>query len=197
MLDKYIESLNKLVDQKISDSTSLDVWKGSAINILTRIYGQNSSQESQINDIKYRVYPSYGGSDRNGNNWSAGGGDNISSCEQKAHSLVKSYIEELKTFGLPEQKEQAGQTHEKIQINLTQNQTQDVKINLNLIIQAFQDELSGKQLKEVQEIIADKNLEGPEKRKSIIEKIKSFGSDVMSNILANVLTNPETWKYFQ
>ena len=196
MLDKYIESLNKLLTQEIKDSTSLDVWKGSAVNILTRIYGQNSSQENQINDIKYRVYPSYGGS-RNGESWRAGGGSNIESCQQKAHSLVNSFVEELNTFGLPEPKKNTEIGHEQIHISLTQNQTQDVKINLNLIVQAFQDELSGKQLKEIQEIIGNKNIKAEEKRTSIVDKIKSFGSDVMSNVLANILTNPDTWKYFQ
>lgn len=197
MLDKYIESLYKLLTQEIKDSTSLDVWKSSAINILTRIYGSNSSQENQINEIKYRISPSFGGIGKDGLSWSKGGNDNIDSCKQKAYSLTKSFIDELITFGLPEPKNNFALGHDRIHINLTQTQTQDVKINLNLIIHSFQDELSGKQLKEIQEIITDKNIKDNDKRNSIVDKLKSFGSDVMSNVLANILTNPETWKYFQ
>ncbi len=193
MVDKYIEGLNKLLTQEINNVTDLDVWKGSAINILNRIYGSNSPQEEQIKNIKYSVGVSYGGV-RDGQHWSASGENNIVACREKAYSLTKNYIDELNLFGLPQPKKE--KENEKILINLTQNQTQDIKINFNLVIQAFQNELNGKQLKEIQEIIADSKKNSEEKRSSIINKIKSFGSDVMSNILANMLTNPEIWNQF-
>ena len=76
-----------------------------------------------------------------------------------------------------------------IHINIT-NQNQETNININLIIKAFQDELNGKQQNEIQSIIDDKELEPEKKKSKIIETLKKFGSDVASNILANILTNP-------
>lgn len=34
-------------------------------------------------------------------------------------------------------------------------------------------------------------------RERIIDKLKSFGSDVLSNIVANVITNPSIWAQFK
>ena len=51
-------------------------------------------------------------------------------------------------------------------------------------------------MKELKEVL-DENKEDAEKaRKGIIEKLKSFGSDVASNIVANILTNPVIWNSF-
>ena len=77
-----------------------------------------------------------------------------------------------------------------ININLTQNQNQTV--NINLLISALEDELTVSQLREVNDLM---KIDEPksEKKRKIIDKIKSFGSDVASNILANILTNPNIW----
>ena len=77
-----------------------------------------------------------------------------------------------------------------LHINITQSQNQQTTISINLIIEAFQDELNGNQRKEIQTIIDDKELEPEKKKSKIIETLKKFGSDVASNILANILTNP-------
>lgn len=75
-----------------------------------------------------------------------------------------------------------------IHINNTQNNTQQVTVNL--FLEAIKDELKGKDLKEVKEILKDIEAE-PEKTKTkLIQKIKGFGGDVLSNIIANILTNP-------
>ncbi|WP_172914843.1 hypothetical protein [Capnocytophaga canis] len=77
-------------------------------------------------------------------------------------------------------------------IYITNNQTQNnsQEINLNIFNEAIKDEITGKQLKELKEILAGFK-EDPEKTKStLLEKIKGFGSDVLSNIVANILTNP-------
>lgn len=75
-------------------------------------------------------------------------------------------------------------------INITNNQTVSQQLTLNLFLDAVKDELTGKDIKALKEIM--KNYESePEKTKSkLIEKIKGFGGDVLSNIVANILTNP-------
>lgn len=52
--------------------------------------------------------------------------------------------------------------------------------------------MKGGQVKELKAIL-DGDEEPEKKKKSFFEKIKSFGSDVSSNILANVLTNPDVY----
>lgn len=78
----------------------------------------------------------------------------------------------------------------------SQSQNQEQLIAINLFLEAIKDDLTGKQVKELKEVL-DENKEDAEKaRKGIIEKLKSFGSDVASNIVANILTNPVIWNSF-
>lgn len=73
----------------------------------------------------------------------------------------------------------------------TQNQQQSLAVEL--FLEAIKDDLTGCQIKDLKEVVAktDNNLE--KARPGIIEKLKSFGVDVMSNIVANLLTNPAIW----
>jgi hypothetical protein len=111
--------------------------------------------------------------------------DNIVSCKKQGKDILEACITELETFGQPDKKEsdKAG-----ININLTQNQT----VNITLLISALEDELTVSQLREVKGLMKTEEPKSEKKRK-IIDKIKSFGGDVASNILANILTNPNIW----
>ncbi len=71
--------------------------------------------------------------------------------------------------------------------NISQHQSQTQ--SLQVIIDILKDELTGKQLKELKEILESK-AEVEAKKKSIFDKIKSFGSDVAASIVANIVTNP-------
>lgn len=95
-------------------------------------------------------------------------------------------IDEINIFGIPE-KESSKESG--LNINITQNQT--ARINLSLIVDSIQNELTGMQLKELQKIIGEKEEDENKHKEKVIEKLKSFGSDVASNILANILTNPQ------
>lgn len=73
-----------------------------------------------------------------------------------------------------------------------QEQTQSQEIALNIFLESIKDELTGKQFKELQTIVSEE--QEPEKAKSkVIEKLKSFGENVLTNIVANVITNPTIW----
>lgn len=183
MTDKFIQALKSLIDQKINSGDELEVWKGQAINILTRIYGESCEQIEQVKAIKHRTYPSIG---TIGGGRSFGGGNNIDSCRTQAYGLANGFVKELETLGLPEAK--VSKAHEKI--NITVNQNQSIKVDLNLILGSLKDELTGNQLKDIQQIL-DSPEEPKGKKNKIIEKLKSFGGDVASNILANILTNPQ------
>ncbi len=77
-------------------------------------------------------------------------------------------------------------------ININQTQIQSQEIAIHIFLDAIKDELTGTQLKELKKIVSEEPE--PEKAKSkVIEKLKSFGENVLSNIVANVITNTTIW----
>ncbi len=80
-------------------------------------------------------------------------------------------------------------------INSTNNQTQNQEQSLavEIFIEAIKDDLTGKQIKELKATVAEADNDLEKARSEIIEKLKSFGVDVASNIVANLLTNPAIW----
>jgi hypothetical protein len=77
--------------------------------------------------------------------------------------------------------------------NNTQTQNNTQSIILSVFLESIKDEITGKQYKELQQIVIENENE-PEKAKSkIFDKLKSFGGDVLSNILANIITNPNLY----
>lgn len=180
MTDKQIELLRKQIEKLDDKDFDLDAWKSSTTVILGRIFGDNYQGIKAIEKIKF---------DSGG--WAIGDAshfwDNMTSCKKQGKEILEACITELETFGLPEKKKTDSSG---ININLTQNQNQTV--NINLLISALEDELTVSQLREVNDLMKVDEPKSEKKRK-IIEKIKSFGSDVASNILANILTNPNIW----
>ena len=75
----------------------------------------------------------------------------------------------------------------------SQTQNQEQSLAVDLFIEAIKDDLTGRQIKELKEIVTDAGNDLQKARTGIIDKLKSFGSDVMSNIIANIITNPIIW----
>ena len=75
----------------------------------------------------------------------------------------------------------------------SQTQNQEQALAVELFIEAIKDDLTGRQIKELKQVVNDADGDLQKARPGIIEKLKSFGSDVASNIVANLLTNPMIW----
>ena len=75
----------------------------------------------------------------------------------------------------------------------SQSQTQEQSLAVQLFIEAIKDDLTGRQIKELKSVVAEADNDLHKARPSIIAKLKEFGSDVASNIVANLLTNPMIW----
>ena len=75
----------------------------------------------------------------------------------------------------------------------SQSQKQEQNLAVELFIEAIKDDLTGRQIKELKQVVADADNDLQKARPGLIAKLKSFGSDVASNILANILTNPTIW----
>ena len=75
--------------------------------------------------------------------------------------------------------------------NITINNTQ--QLVLNIFTEAIKDEITGKEYKELKEILKNYERE-PEKTSSKVkDKLKKIGGDVLTNIVTNILTNPNIY----
>ena len=100
---------------------------------------------------------------------------------------IVAIIKALKTYpkSINNPEEKVKETPIVIHNTQLQNQSQAI----NIFIDAIKDDVIGKQLRDLKKII--KNEPNSRKAKSsIIDKLKSFGIDVTSNIIANIITNP-------
>lgn len=91
-----------------------------------------------------------------------------------------------------QQKEVKQEHSSAVTVNVNQSQKQNQSQEINIFIDAIADELTGKQYKELKSI-AQENPNPENSKRKIAEKIKSFGGDVLSNIVANIVTNPSVW----
>lgn len=176
MKDEAIDALNELRDdaEKIIDHPSLVVWKNNATLILENIYGENSTPVKSVAKLRsWRGFDSW---------------ESIQENRKVAVGLIDGLISGYEKFGSPKfsPKAESG-----ITLNLTQNQTTTVK--LYVVIESMQKVLNTDQFKELQDLFNSDSLVGEEKKSKIFEKLKSFGSDIVSNILANILTNPNLY----
>jgi len=174
MIEKKIELLKNQIFKLENQDLDIDGWKGSTTIILERIFSENHPSIRAIREIKHSVsnLTALGGSYRN----------NISQCKIQGKEILETCILEIESLGLPEKKENHNPG---ININLTQNQT----VSVSILISALKDELNKSQLKELNELL-ESNESVSQKKNKIVEKLISFGSDVASNILANIITNP-------
>jgi hypothetical protein len=181
-MEKYIEALQS-IDNRITNEYDLITWQQTVLNIIVRIYGKDSKQEESIKQITFKKYPSM-----SINGVTAGGGNNADHCAIQAENFIKGIISDLTNFGLPSIPKNEGSGN--INISLNQSQHQSQTISVNLIWESIKEELTGKQAREIEEIINNTEDEPEAKKNKVLEKIKSFGLDVASNIVAGLLTNP-------
>ena len=103
----------------------------------------------------------------------------------KLLAILKAFKEIPQTITTPKEVQNGG-----IVITNSNTQSQQQEQTVDIFIEAIADELTGKQLKDLKVALAD---EKSGKKGSLLEKIKSFGMDTLSNILANIVTNPAIW----
>lgn len=75
----------------------------------------------------------------------------------------------------------------------SQSQNQEQSLAIQLFVEAIKDDLTGRQIKELKAVVAEADNDLQEARPGILAKLKEFGTDVASNIVANILTNPMIW----
>jgi len=159
----------------------LNSWLLVTDNFLKSIWGHDTSKSQQLfsicNNFKTQML---GVSD-----------DDIPKFKSQWKILLQGYIVELEKIGKTETKIK----HPLNNINLTVSQTQTQEqsqtqtIEIEKIINAIKNELTGRQIKELDLII--KEPDTPKKSKKITDKLMSFGTNVAAGILSNILSNPK------
>lgn len=174
-----INTLQKRFEElmNIRDPQRFNEWKIKTLQTLGHIYGADHNSYSALKNINSFSYT-----------------DRTANAIREATELIKGLIEDLNNLGLP-----VTSNHNTPNVNLnisqqnTQFQTTNISINLDILIEIIKDELKGSQIKELKAIIESSESQ-EEKKKSFFDKIKSFGADIASNILANLLTNPKIYE---
>ncbi|HJS00196.1 MAG TPA: hypothetical protein VJ780_04605 [Flavobacterium sp.] len=183
--ESAISALNKKVEDlsNINDKEAFYVWQKATSSTLQNIYPNNEDIKRKIEDIS-PIHRTLRSTD-----------DVTYKAIKDANSYLQSLISDIQYFGLPHLN--TVNKNDKVNVIVTQennqNQSTSVSINIDFIIDILKGELRNSEIEEVKEIL-ESGEKPKEKKKKFIDKIKSFGSDVASNILANILTNPQVYE---
>lgn len=161
MPDKEIKIIQEQINKLKTKDFDLEAWKKHTIILLARIFGDNSEKVRQIQSIEYD-FSSWSLRDTTGSN------SYLDTAKKLGKEILEACIEELNILGLPEK-------------------DKDSDLIFDAIVTALADELKGSQLKEVRQILATTET-SEEKKVKVLEKLKSFGTEVSVEVLASILT---------
>lgn len=168
-LKKAKEILTQQILKLQKPDVNIISWQESSTILLSRIFGKDYQGVKSIQAIKYRMYLRSIEGDTS---------DNKKTCQQQGREILEACISEIDNFGLPSrEKELKHDTN----INISQNQS--VNINIQSI---FKEVLTSNQINEISKITHMDESESTKKSR-LIEQIKNFGSDLISNILASII----------
>ena len=159
---------------KLSEESAFQTWKNNCLRLIEFYFKQTNAKD----DFKAAI-DSF---------------EKSHNTPKHMHNMIgilKSLVD-IPSVPSVDEKEENKMPYPSITLNVNQNQTQSQNIEINIFLESIKDELTGKQFKELKEIA--KEEQDPEKAKSrILEKVKAFGTDVLYNILCNIITSPNIW----
>lgn len=186
--EKIIIALTEIKNSIDScDKHALYPKTGSVSSILDRFYNPESAYQKDLKYVRQSLGMIMAG-DRDEQPF----GPNLTEIKQLFHRLIDSIIMEANQLGLPSKSDTKMDKSINIHNNLSQSQQQSQTVNNTILLDALKEALTGRQFREIEEIV--KVEKDPEKaRPKIIQKLLSFGENVASDVLANVITNPTIW----
>ena len=156
MAEKQIAILREQLAKLDEKKFDLDAWKTHTLIFLERIFGKDNSKLKLIHDLHYD-YSSWSLRDTA----AAGKTKDKDPVKMRASEILEATILELETLGLPEGKEEQQKLWE-----------------------LLQDELTGKQVKEIDALLkSDDN----EKAKKISEILENLEKENLSLLIAKLL----------
>ncbi len=109
--------------------------------------------------------------------------------------IIEDIIENIKAVGLSGNKKDSSTFNITNTLTQSQQQEQSQQLVVEIFMEAIKDELTGKQQKEIKTILEEEKDLVKAKPK-LLDKLKGFGENVLSNIVANIITNPKAWEEF-
>ena len=157
MADKEIALLKQQIERLDERRFDLSAWKNRTILFLERIFGNDSPKLKMISDLHYD-YSSWSLRD------TAAGGSakDKDPVRIQAKDILEATIAELEMLGLPKEKEEQYKLKE-----------------------LLEDELTGKQMKEIKLLLKSERTDKAEEISKILE---SLPKEKLAAILANLLT---------
>ncbi len=157
MVDKEIALLKEQIERLNEKKFDLEAWKNHTIIYLERIFGKDSSKIKMIKELAYD-YSSWSLRDTA----AAGKTKDKDPIRLQAEEILNAVIVELQTLGLPNQKSEKER-----------------------IWQLLEDDLTGKQVKEIEAILKS---EANDKEEKITEILENIGTDKLTSIIYKLLT---------
>lgn len=157
MAENEIALLKEQISRLDEKKFDLEAWKNHTIIFLERIFGKDSSKIKMLKELHYD-YSSWSLRDTA----ASGKTKDKDPVREQAEEVLRAAIVELETLGLP-----------------------DDKPEKEKIWEFLQDELTGKQVKEIEALVASEDVEKVPKISDILENL---GADTLSNIIAKLLT---------
>jgi len=154
MVEKEIELIDKQLESLKAKNFDLEAWKSHTMIFLERIFGKESSKVRMINELKYN-YSSWSLRD------AAGTGKDSDPVILKAREILEATKLELLQLGVPKQEEE--------------NQK---------IWALLEEEMTGKQIKEIKLVLQS---DEPEKMEKIANILYSLEKEGMAVVLAKLL----------
>jgi hypothetical protein len=154
MVEKEITLINKQLDNLTAKNFDLEAWKSHTVIFLERIFGKESSKVKMIKDLKYD-YSSWTLRD------AAGTGKDADPVIMKAREILEATKLELEHLGIPKQEEE----------------------NLK-IWSLLEEEMTGKQIREIKEIVQSSDKEKMEKIANILYNLEK---ENLAVVLAKLL----------
>ena len=177
LLNNQLEKLTQLQsDTKYGSSLhQVNAWIAGTKGLLERIFGKESIKIKEIDSIKNETFFDL----------SSGSKYDLTPVKSIGSSIIETCISEIEELGLPDHH----QTNDRgINLTMIQNQSSKQQISINVITKALNQELTGNQLKEIEELL--EKVQKPEERKQKLkEKLIEFGSNTLSGIISGILIN--------
>ncbi len=158
MAEKEIALLKQQIELLDDKRFDLSAWKNRTIIFLERIFGNNSPKLKMISELHYD-YSSWSLRDTA----AEGSAKDKDPVRIQAKDILEATIAELEMLGLPEEKEKQYKLKE-----------------------FLEDELTGKQMKEIRLLLKSDKNDKAEEVKKILE---SLPGEKLAKILANLLTD--------
>jgi hypothetical protein len=156
MTEKEIALLNGQITRLEETKFDLEAWKNQTIIFLERIFGKESSKIKMIKELHYD-YSSWTLRDTA----AAGKTKDKDPVRLQAEEILRATVAELESLGLPQDKQEKEKVRE-----------------------LLGDELTGKQLKEIETLLAS---EDPEKLRKVSDILENIEKENLASIVAKLL----------